>query len=397
MSTEGSKLNPLRRFREPRAIKGLRQTVVSTHNPSTIGPGQPLTVRFPPLGEHDVIVPGTSRLTFKIILSSKTDDERTIKPNLGRRIVSKRVIKVNENEVLSLDSRDVFDDYRDLWLSKRERTNAAFQGICNDKVNDSRVKKKTASVTGGDKALADMYKNRFCIPLDFEMLNQVPFYQNGLDRLSFELTFASAKDVIKSSDTSATYKVEDICLEFEKVTNEDIVAQIRREYQELAVLYDRQLRFRYDIVNKKDKIWTINLQQAVKSLKGILMFFKDDDEFYNPKITKVTVQIDGVPNQIYANGMLPYHQFEEAKKYFGSDKHTFIELSTFLTKYYCLWIDMRVTEANHLHGSGRRVDDTISIAIEKESGTSEDIGRYIFVVMDAQINIEDGKFVNVIY
>ena len=42
-----------------------------------------------------------------------------------------------------------------------------------------------------DKAIADVYGNKFIIPLDFEMLNNAaPFYQAGLgNRLCYELTF----------------------------------------------------------------------------------------------------------------------------------------------------------------------------------------------------------------
>ena len=63
-------------------------------------------------------------------------------------------------------------------------------------------------------------------------------------------------------------------------------------------------------------------------MKGILMLFKDDaqqqsfaqdtESFYNPKITKVEVTIEGVPNQLYAQGMRAYQQWDEAKKQFSS-------------------------------------------------------------------------------
>jgi hypothetical protein len=55
----GSKLSPGRRLRTPHGIKGIRQTVVVTNNPSTIDQNQQLLVRFPNLGSHDVIEPET--------------------------------------------------------------------------------------------------------------------------------------------------------------------------------------------------------------------------------------------------------------------------------------------------------------------------------------------------
>ena len=42
-----------------------------------------------------------------------------------------------------------------------------------------------------DKDIADTYRNKFIIPLDFEMLDSaMPYYQAGLrNRLSYELLF----------------------------------------------------------------------------------------------------------------------------------------------------------------------------------------------------------------
>ena len=41
-----------------------------------------------------------------------------------------------------------------------------------------------------DKAIADAYRNKFTIPLDFQMLDSsAPYYQAGLgNRLSYEIT-----------------------------------------------------------------------------------------------------------------------------------------------------------------------------------------------------------------
>ena len=87
----GRKLNPYRCLREPLGAKGVRQSVLITNNPSTIDQNQQLLVRFPNLGAHDVIVPGTARLAFKIALNSE-DANRTVVQNLGRAIVKKTAL-----------------------------------------------------------------------------------------------------------------------------------------------------------------------------------------------------------------------------------------------------------------------------------------------------------------
>ena len=79
----GNKLNPQRSYRKGFALKGIRQHIIKTNNPSTIGSGELLTVRFPDLKENQVIIPSTTKLTFNITLAG-TDVNRTLVKNLGR-------------------------------------------------------------------------------------------------------------------------------------------------------------------------------------------------------------------------------------------------------------------------------------------------------------------------
>ena len=124
----GRNLNPYRWLREPLGIKRVRQSVVITNNPSTIDQNQQLLVRFPNLGAHDVIVPGTARLAFRITLVSE-DANRTVVQNLGRAIAKKTVIKISGNEMMSVDDSDVCNCYGDLWKTASERKNEQYQGI----------------------------------------------------------------------------------------------------------------------------------------------------------------------------------------------------------------------------------------------------------------------------
>ena len=52
----GKRLNPEHSLRTPKGIKGTRQKVIVTHNPSEIDQNQELLVRFPNLGSDDIIV-----------------------------------------------------------------------------------------------------------------------------------------------------------------------------------------------------------------------------------------------------------------------------------------------------------------------------------------------------
>ena len=83
----------------------------------------------------------------------------------------------------------------------------------------------------------------------------LPYYQVGLrNRLCYELTFNDYNRVIKSAVASpdANYKITDISLEYEIVTQPTIAKYISDEYQNIALLYDRVLRHGQIKVNKSD-------------------------------------------------------------------------------------------------------------------------------------------------
>ena len=120
----GKRLNPERSLRTPKGIKGTRQKVIVTHNPSEIDQNQELLVRFPNLGSDDVIIPGTANLSFNIELTSTVDANRTLVSNIGRVIIKKLAVKFEENEIMSMDDFDVLTCYQDLWKTKSEKRNA---------------------------------------------------------------------------------------------------------------------------------------------------------------------------------------------------------------------------------------------------------------------------------
>ena len=108
-----------------------------------------------------------------------------------------------------------------------------------------------------DKAIADAYRNKFIIHLDFEMLDSAAsYYHAGLgNRRCYELTFNDYNRVTKSEVSSpkvpdAKYKIKDISLEYEITTQPDLARSIRSKYQQMALLYDRILRHRKIIVNQ---------------------------------------------------------------------------------------------------------------------------------------------------
>ena len=399
----GKRLNPECSLRTPKGIKGTRQKVIVTHNPSEIDQAQELLVRFPNLGSDDVIIPGTANLSFNIELTSTVDANRTLVSNIGRAIIKKLAVKFEGNELMSVDNYDLFTCYQDLWKTKSEKRNAIQQGIfssggCTTHCIRLRINAGNKDATNAqDKAIADVYGNKFIIPLDFEMLDSAaPYYQAGLgNRLCYELTFNDFNRVIKSTVSSpkvpdAKYKITDISLEYEIATQPHLARSIRSEYQHMALLYDRILRHRKIIVNKSDTVWNGAFNMPCESLKGILVLFeeeqsytRDTSRFYNPKIQKVSVIVEGKPNQLYSQGMRLFEQYDETRKYFAEGKQRDnnaneiqkhlqlynLSLGEYLVNKYALWLDFRTIDENFLHGTGRRIENTsegITLQIEKK-------------------------------
>ena len=357
--------------------------------------------------DTDVIIPGTANLSFNIELTSTVDANRTLVSNIGRAFGKKLAVKFEGNEIMSVDDYDLFACYRDLWKTKSEKRNAIWQGIfssggCTTNCIRLRIIAGNKDATNAqDKAIADAYGNKFIILLDFEMLDRAaPYYQAGLgNRLCYELTFSDYNRVIKSAVSpkvpDAKYRITDISLEYEIATQPYLVRSIRSEYQHMALLYDRILRHRKIIVNKSDKVWNWAFNTPCKSLKGILVLFeeegsytRDTSRFYNPQMQKVSVIVEGKPNQLYAQGMRSFEQYDEICKSFAEGKQRDnnateiqkhlqlynLSLGEYLVNKYALWLDFRMTDENELHGTGRRIENAsegITLQIEKRQNQLE--------------------------
>ena len=230
--------------------------------------------------------------SFNIELTSAVDANRTLVSNIGRAIIKKLAVKFEGNEIMSVDDFDVFACYRDLWKTKSEKRNAIQQGIIsNDGCTENCIKlrinagdKNTSNTQ--DKAIADVYGNKVIIPLDFEMLDSAaPYYEAGLgNRVCYKLTFNDYHRVTKSGVSppkvpDAKYKITDISLEYEIATQPDLVRSIRSEYEYIALLYDRILRHRKIIVNKKNTVWNWAFNTPCKSLIGILVLFEEEGSY----------------------------------------------------------------------------------------------------------------------
>ena len=124
------------------------------------------------------------------------------------------------------------------------------------------------------------------------------------------------------------------------------------------------------------------------------------------------ITIEGVPNQFYAQGMRRYQPWEEIQKYFGDfrEEHGMgvtkalnlsdMRLKDYLVDKYGLFLDLRSNDDNKIHGSGRRIENAsegITIQLKKKSETAGELNCYTYIIMDAQLNMENGRFHSAIY
>ena len=84
--------------------------------------------------------------------------------------------------------------YREMYEIENSciRQGIIFNDRCTEKCMKLRIAASDKDTEdAADKANYDVYKNKFTIPLDFEMLNStIPYYQAGLgNRLCYEITF----------------------------------------------------------------------------------------------------------------------------------------------------------------------------------------------------------------
>ena len=164
-------------------------------------------------------------------------------------------------------------------------------------------------------------------------------------------------------------------------------------------------------------MWNWAFNTPCKSLKGILVLFEEEktfardmSKFYNPKIQKVSVVVEGKPNQLYAQGMRSFEEYDEIHKYFtegrlANDAQAQLQLydvslGEYLVNKYALWLDFRRTDENELHGMGRRTEhasEGITLQIKKKAESPGALNAYIYLIMDAQLNIQSGAYVSAIY
>ena len=79
-------------------------------------------------GSRDhVIVPDTVKITFN--LDIEPTDKTHVVNNVGRVLVKKKVLMLVSKDIDTINNSDMYDKYKDLYLSKKEHEEKLLQGI----------------------------------------------------------------------------------------------------------------------------------------------------------------------------------------------------------------------------------------------------------------------------
>ena len=112
--------------------------------------------------------------------------------------------------------------------------------------------------------------------------------------------------------------------------------------------------------------------------------------------------------------MRSFEQYDEICKYFTEGKQRDnnaneiqkhlqlynLSVGEYLVNKYALWLDFRTIDENELHRTGIRIENAsegITLQIEKKEGSAGALKAYIYLIMDAQLNIQNGTYVSAVY
>ena len=128
-------------------------------------------------------------------------------------------------------------------------------------------------VTTKENAIKKTFDERFAIPLDFDFFGHRVYPYGLKEDLIVRLEFNSSEKVILcTGDTSATYKLSDISLEYDIIFDQPYATAIDEMYTGTTMItYTKVILIHYPILSKNSSAWKIDKNNlSVCSLQGLL-------------------------------------------------------------------------------------------------------------------------------
>ena len=326
------------------AFKGKREHISTVSTPNIACPGQYTDIEIPHGSRDHVIIPDTVKITLNLKIAS-TDKARSAVNNVARALAKKKVPMLGSKEIDMIDNSDIYDTYKDLYLSEKEREKRLLQDIQPASELKAHLGAKKAdgtalTLTTQENAIKKTFDNRFAIPLDFDFFKHPVYPYDLKERLIVRIELNSrGNKILCTGDASATYKLSDISLEYDAIFNEWYAPTIYEMYAGTSIPYTKVTSIHHQTLNKKDTNWKTDVNNiSVRSLQDLLLLFIDkqngfankNEEFYNPSITKILVTVNGMPNQLFAAGLQAGDIYPELGKYFYKE-HSNVTWKDFLT------------------------------------------------------------------
>ena len=408
-------LLPDRKTKAMRAMKAPYSVKRITFDPSEATPGARLDVRVPKLNKNKVLVPGSLALRFDIDLSGGHANNYLVQ-NVSRALVSQQVVKFGGTTLDDIVDYDIYKIFTDLFLPEETRGNMVAEGIQSEDLSQIRsgAGDKPTSGVDDENELEKVYKNKYRINLDHQILtDHGVFYPQALYQdLVFELVLAPADQVVKGSDsTKLKYKLTNIQLEYEMVRSKQLADEATGIYEGgKEFLYDHVSRDKVVSVKTSDELVNIKVNAQRRSMKAILLLFvkpysagaRDSEQYVFPDLKNTSVTINGSPNMLYNNGIEGEDAWRQASRFFMKEKHKPQHMT--LNKYYAkdkfgFLIDLRSMASQEMHGSSTwlvNTTDGVQLEIKRTTGKGN-FNCHVFVISDAQLNIQNRQFDSVMY
>ena len=110
------------------SFKGKREHTAKVNRLNIAYPNQHIDIKIPHGSRDHVIVPDTVKITFNLDIES-TDKARSVVNNAYRALVKKKVLMLGLKDIDTINSSDIYDTYKELYLSEKQREERLLQGI----------------------------------------------------------------------------------------------------------------------------------------------------------------------------------------------------------------------------------------------------------------------------
>ena len=166
---------------------------------------------------------------------------------------------LGSKEIDTINNSDIYDTYKDLYPNEKEREEKLLQGIQSANGLKRRLGAKKSdgtalTVTTQENTIKQTFDKRFVISLDFDFFKHLVYPYRLKEDLIVRLELNSSEKVILcTGDTSATYKLSDILLEYDAIFDEPYATTIGEMYTgTTSIPYTNVTLIHYQTLSKKD-------------------------------------------------------------------------------------------------------------------------------------------------